>query len=146
MRLAAVPLAAFAALPIAACGPDLPEGWEDAEPIEDFTQHACEGDPYSGTPAVVTAQAADGGVDVVYDKAHFRCEQDVEGFYKADGGLVSVLVQPVDMNPAAVAGCDCLYGIEMGIPVAADTVTVWRRWDNVNDPNDPVEEGTATVE
>lgn len=139
-------LAALAALPLAACGPDLPEGWEDAEPIDDFVQRACEGDPYAGTPATVTAQAADGAVDVVYDKAHFRCAQDVEGFYRADGAAVSVLVQPVDMDPEMVAKCDCLYTIEMGIPVAAETVTVFRRWDNINDPNDPVEEGTATVE
>lgn len=131
---------------LSACGPDLPEGWEDAQPIEDFTQRACEGDPYGGVEPVVTAQKADGGVNVVYDQAHFRCAQDVEGFYLASDGALSVLVQPIDMNPRAVAGCDCLYTLEMGLPVEGDAVTVWRRWDNVNDPNDPVEIGTATVE
>lgn len=129
-----------------ACAPDLPEGWEDAEPIADFTQSGCGGDPYEDSEPVVSATATDGSVDVAWDNAHFRCSQDVEGFYKTDGDALSVLVQPIDMHPSSVAKCDCLYAIDMGVPVAATSVTVWRRWDAINDPNDPVEMTTVEVE
>ena len=130
------------------CGADLPEGWEDAAPVEDLVQTDCEGSPYdTGQVEAMTAQAAAPGLRVVGDPLHFRCAQEVEGFYKAAGDQVDVLIQPVDMDPREVAGCDCLYRVEAGVPLAPPAdVTLWRRWDNLNDDNDPVEVGSAAVE
>lgn len=122
---------------LVACGPDLPAGWEEAEPIPDFHQAACAGDPYGDYEPVVTAEQSDGGLAITYEKAHFRCEQDVEGFFKVEGDTLAVLVQPIDMNPSMVAACDCLYTLDMGVGATGTTVEMWRRWDNLNDPNDP---------
>ena len=133
------------ALLLAACTPDLPAGWEGAEPIADFTQAECEGNPYDPFEPEVGANQVGATVEVRYDKAHFRCAQDVEGYFKLEGNLLSILVQPVDMNPTQVAGCDCLYTLDMGVSADAASVAVWRRWDNLNDPNDPelIEEVTV---
>lgn len=128
-----------------ACGPDLPAGWEDASKIDDFTQRECSGDPYGEYTSTVEASAAGQGTSVTADEVPFRCAQEVEGFLRWEGTLAQILIQPVDMNPAAVAGCDCLYRLDMGLDDPAALVTVWRRWDNINDPNDPVEVGTAEV-
>lgn len=124
---------------------DLPEGWEDAEPIPDFYQRQCSGgDPYGETNERIEAESTADAIGLDYLEAHFRCAQTVEGFYKTDGDTVEVLVQPEDMNPRMVAACDCLYDISMTLPVAPPmTVTLFRRWDNINDPNDPVEIGTV---
>lgn len=116
---------------------DLPEGWEDAVPISDFSQRECSGDPYGEYDETVTATLADGDLDFVWDEAPFRCAQDVEGFYRTEGDLLQVLVQPVDMNPRAVAGCDCLYRLDFTVPDWSGPWEAWRRWDNINDPNDP---------
>ncbi len=140
-------LSVVAALSTVACV-DLPAGWEDAKRVSDFTQADCDGSPYdSDVPDVtVTATADAGAVTVSAEPLDFRCAQDVEGFWKASGGAVDLLVQPIDMNPRAVAGCDCLYRIDATIESPeAESVTVWRRWDNLNDGNDPVKEGEATV-
>lgn len=90
-----------------------------------------------------------GAASLDYREAHFRCEQDVEGYYQIEGDTLSVLVQPVDMNPSQTAKCDCLYDIDMEIgDLAAGSLTVelFRRWDNINDDNDPVAVGEAEVE
>jgi hypothetical protein len=43
------------------------------------------------------------------------------------------------MHPEVVAGCDCLYDIAMRVhDVDPDVVSLYRRWDDINDPNDPV--------
>ncbi len=134
-------------LALLACGADLPEGWEDAQPVDDFTQSDCDGSPYdTGWSEAMTASAADPGIRVVGEPVHFRCAQDVEAFYRTASGAIDVLIQPVDMNPKAVAGCDCLYRVEAGIPEAPPAeVSLYRRWDNINEPNEPVLIGTATV-
>lgn len=129
-------------------GPDLPEGWEDAEAVDDFVQEDCDGSPYdTGWSEAMSAWAAEPGLRVAGDPLHFRCEQEVEAFYKVAGDAVDVLVQPRDMDPKVVAGCDCLYRVEAGIPEAPPaTVTLYRRWDAINDPNDPVLVGSQAVE
>jgi hypothetical protein len=84
-----------------------------------------------------------------YLDAHFRCEQSVEGFLRESGSAVDLLVQPIDMNPTSVAMCDCLYEIVMIVkPLAAGQhdVTLYRRWDAINEPNDPVLIGTAQAQ
>jgi hypothetical protein len=128
-------------------GPDLPAGWEDAEPIEDLSQSPCDGSPYdTGWSEAMTAWEAAPGIRAAGDPLHFRCEQEVEGFYRQEGEALDVLIQPVDMHPEVVAGCDCLYRVEVGLPQAPPaTVTLYRRWDGINDPNDPVRVGSAAV-
>lgn len=138
----------LALLSLTACSPDLPTGWEDARPVDDLVQSECGGSPYdSDTPEpVVVAEAAAGALTVSAEPVTFRCAQAVEGFWRADGDAISVLVQPIDMTPKAVAGCDCLYRVEATLPAPdAASVTVWQRWDAINDPNDPVEVGAAPV-
>ncbi len=117
---------------------DLPEGWEDAAPIEDFSQKACDGSPYEEYETTVTAAPEGDATRFEWENAHFRCAQDVEGFYRFDGPLLQVLVQPVDMHPSVVAGCDCLYNIDFSVEGADDGWELWRRWDALNEPNDPV--------
>jgi hypothetical protein len=138
------------ALMLVGCSADLPEGWETAEAIEGLKQAECKGSAYDETvkeQLVATAEA--GAVKVEYSAAHFRCEQKVEGFVRRGSGKVDVLVQPVDMNPSAVAGCDCLYDIDMaiqGLSKGKVDLGLYRRWDNLNDPNDPEKVGSAEVE
>jgi hypothetical protein len=141
----------FGALVLVGCGgADLPEGWETAKAIEGLTQTECKGSALDETimeQLVATPEA--GAVRLKYNAAHFRCEQEVEGFVRIGSGKVDVLVQPVDMDPSAVAGCDCLYDIGMaikGLPKGAVDVELYRRWDNINDPNDPEKVGSAEVQ
>jgi hypothetical protein len=142
IRLATMVLA----ISLRGCTEGLPPGWEDAEPIEDFHQRECSGDPYGASHERVEAESTADAIGVDYLEAHFRCEQKVEGFFKTRGAHVEVLVQPVDMDPSAVAACDCLYDIRMTVPVEAPvSLTLFRRWDNQNEPNDPVEIGSVDV-
>ncbi|MEQ1570071.1 MAG: hypothetical protein ABMA64_30840 [Myxococcota bacterium] len=135
-------------LTLFACGVDLPPGWEDAVPVESLAQQPCGGSPYdTGISSIVTAELAADPLTVDATAVPFRCAQDVEGFWKESGDQVDVLVQPIDMDPRQVAGCDCLYdlAIVVGSPDAAPSaVTLWRRWDSLNDPNDPVKVGEVT--
>ncbi|AUX34148.1 hypothetical protein SOCE836_063160 [Sorangium cellulosum] len=132
------------------CGADLPEGWEDAEAIEGLTQSECTASAYDTTVKETLAATPErGAVHIDYGAGHFRCAQEVEGFVRIAGGKVGVLVQPVDMDPSAVAGCDCRYDIGMtikGLSKGAVAVDLYRRWDNLNEPNDPVKIGSAEVE
>lgn len=128
---------------------DLPAGWEDAKRVTQLTQDDCSGSPYEGADERISVTPGTGKLAIDYQEAHFRCEQDVEGFYRSTGSALDVLVQPIDMDPDSVAACDCLYDVTIGIdPVAPGSrqVTVYRRWDNINDPNDPVRIGSEDVE
>lgn len=141
--------AGLAGLVASACGVDLPAGWEQARAVSAFTQHPCEaGSAYSGVLADVTLTAGDGRVDVLYQHARFRCDQDVTGFYRSGPGTLDILVQPEDMSPASVARCDCLYDIELSVTGLGGTfvVTLYRRADSYggNDTT-PQVEGVATV-
>ena len=96
---------------------------------------------------VATPKAA--AVSLEYRAAHFRCEQALEGFARISGGKLGVLVQPVDLIPSAVAGCDCLYDIGIAIEdlkKGSLAVELYRRWDNLNEPNDPEKVGSAEVQ
>lgn len=143
---------ALAALLGAGCSealdaPDLPQGWSGAARIAELTQSKCQGDAYSGLAETVAARAEDGAVAIDYGHAHFRCAQDVEGFVRRGDGALDVLVQPIDMDPSTVARCDCLYDVTMRLPVAsgAYVVTVYRRWDSLNDNDTPKRVGEASV-
>lgn len=127
---------------------DLPEGWEDAKSVQGFIQFACSGNPYEGSEEQVEARGAERQVLIEIKDAHFRCAQDVEAFYKVDDGELDVLVQPVDMSPDGVAGCDCLYELFVLVDELDERdfeLTVYRRWDNINDDDDPLEIGSAAV-
>jgi hypothetical protein len=132
---------------------DLPEGWEDAERLADFTQAECSGSALGGDTGgpvqpEVTAEADGDAVAVSAEPVTFRCAQDVEGFWRASGdGAADVLVQPVEMNPSAVAGCDCLYKLTMTVPVAAPVaIGLYTRGDHVSGRDEPAVIGSAVVE
>jgi hypothetical protein len=128
---------------------DLPVGWESAKPVADLIQLECSGSPYSNTNERVDFNAGREKLGIEYREAHFRCVQDVEGFFREVGSEIDVLVQPIDMNPQSVAACDCLYDITILLePVTsgAHDVALYRRWDHLNDPNEPVRIGGASVQ
>ena len=132
---------------LAACGPDVPDGWEDAEPVDALTQSACEGSPYEDHDERVEGDLTASPVELSLKEGHFRCEQEVEAFHRRIGDWLEVLVQPVDMDPRIVAACDCLYDIDMEITVGGAPLveaTIYRRWDDLNEPNDPVAVGSIT--
>jgi hypothetical protein len=152
---AAIALRVSLALPLLACSessgskPDLPPGWEGAQTVSSFTQAACGGsaDAPDAPSESIEASATPGSVRVAYHAAHFRCAQSVEGFMRASPGGVDFLVQPTDMNPSRVAGCDCLYEVTLAStrPAGPTTITLYRRWDNQSGASDPLEIGTAMV-
>lgn len=126
---------------------DLPPGWEAAERIEELMQMPCGGSALTDSGDSADWNTTADGVSVHYDRAHFRCVQEVEGFVKRGNDALDVLVQPVDMSPQAVAGCDCLYKISMVVPAPKGhyQFTLYRRWDSANKPNDPVKIGGSEV-
>jgi hypothetical protein len=153
-----LPLSSIVALSLLACSsgskPDLPAGWEGAQAVTDFTQAACSGSADGpGAPSdSIDASASAGSVSVAYHAAHFRCAQSVQGFVRTGPRSLDFLVQPVDMNPASVAGCDCLYEISLVTKASpgATTITLYRRWDhsgssNPGEVSNLVEVGTTMV-
>src|SRR5450432_3227554 len=138
-------LRASLALSLLACSskPDLPAGWEGAQSVTSFTQAACGGsadDPNAPSESIVVSTGP-GSVRVAYHEAHFRCDQSVEGFMRTGPKSVDFLVQPTDMNPSKVAGCDCLYEVTLAarMPAGSTTVTLYRRWDNESGATDPLQ-------
>jgi len=126
----------------------LPEGWDNAARVKNFVQEACASSGVDFSNERASFAGGTGNIGVDYQDAHFRCEQDVEGLFKAAGGTVDILVQPTDMNPRSVAACDCGYRITFLVePVSAGAMqtTLYRRWDGQNSPNDPVQISTALV-
>lgn len=135
---------------VVGCSADLPAGWEDATPVDALVQHKCDGSPYDDEKhdERVASDLTGDPLEVQVFEAHFRCAQDVEAFFTRDGDQLDVLVQPIDMDPAAVAACDCLYDLDIEVTTTDEpptSVTVFRRWDNLNDANDPVEIGSIVL-
>jgi hypothetical protein len=151
MKLAIVALCAG----LAACGSgggddaDLPDGWVNAERIDDFMQMECSGSPIDGGyEEHAMFVPGTGSLHVDYLDAPFRCEQEVEGFALFKPGSLDLLVQPIDMDPESVAACDCLYQIAIdvaGLAMGDLDVSLERRWDNRNEPNDPIPVAARTV-
>lgn len=149
MRFAVVTLPLFLAV---ACGepePELPEGWEEAEPVVEFSQSPCGGDPVA-EPQDQSINVTTGGgtADVVWENARFRCDQAVEGFLRRTAGALDLLVQPTDLNPDEVARCDCYYTLNAGFNTADSdrTFTFYTRADEVGGPSSPSRVGSVTVE
>ena len=127
---------------------DLPKGWETAARAKNFVQEVCPNSDMDFSNERASFAGGTGSIDVDYQDAHFRCVQDVEGFFKTAGDTVDILVQPIDMHPSSVAACDCGYNITFLVePVSAGTMqtTLYRRWDGQNNSNDPVQIATALV-
>lgn len=147
-------LTVVAVLGLNACGgdtqkpaADLPQGWDTAKLIEDLQQTECTGSPYDGTPEAMTASPNGKAIHIAYEPAHFRCAQSVQGFARTASGKIDILVQPIDMNPATVAKCDCMYGVHVDLPVKSGTyaVGVYRRWDHKSGADTPLMIGAQTV-
>ena len=126
---------------------DLPKGWDGASRVTQFVQEVCAGsENFANERAAFTGDV--NAVSISYEEAHFRCEQDVEGYFKTTDDTLDILVQPIDMHPTAVAGCDCGYNITFTVTsLSAGTrqTTLYRRWDAMNEPNDPVQIATGSV-
>lgn len=136
------------AMMIAGCGPELPTGWESAKTVDSLVQQECGGSPYEGYTTTVESDLTGDPLEVSVASAHFRCAQDVEAFWQREGDLLEVLVQPVDMHPGAVAGCDCLYDLDIDVTSTDEPPTnlvVWRRWDALNEPNEPERLGSVVL-
>jgi hypothetical protein len=119
----------------------LPSEWEEAEQVV-LTQAECDGDPYENYVVSVTASVNGGDVSVEYDKAHFRCAQDVGGFIRVreTDGQIDLLAQPKDMCPEAVAACSCLYNLEFQFDLASGEyeIHVYKRGDHFSDSDHPI--------
>lgn len=151
-NIVAPSLALACALLLAACSSgdsnDLPDGWGGAAPVKSLVQEECSNGDMDFSNESASYTGGVGSIGVVYQDAHFRCVQKVEGFFKTAGDAVDILVQPIDMDPSSVAACDCGYKITFLVePVTAGshTATLYRRWDNITQPNQPVPITAAPV-
>ncbi|HEX7672227.1 MAG TPA: hypothetical protein VF395_21675 [Polyangiaceae bacterium] len=145
-------LAACSSTETPAPAADLPSAFTGAIRLTDFQQAECDGSPY-GDAGAALRERIEGAVEgrsilASYVGAHFRCAQDVEGFVRTSGSALDVLVQPVDMNPAAIARCDCLYRITFSVPVTdgQHVLSLYRRWDHKSGSDQPTRIGSLTVE
>lgn len=114
---------------------DLPPGFENAVPLL-VTQSECDD---SGMETY--DERVGWGEDpnqVVYEDAHFRCEQQVCGLVAQDGASARVLIRPCDMNPDIVVRCDCQYTVSFEADWSSETTEVYRQWDNYGGASDPV--------
>ena len=139
----ALPFVLPLVLAVGGCaGPDLPIGWEGASRLP-VVQAACGGNPYEPHDERLEVEGAVGRALVDLRETTFRCEQTVEAFVREGDATVDVLVQPEDMHPSMVAACDCLYDVGVDVPLDPGTyvVSAYRRWDALNEPNDPVAVG-----
>ena len=132
------------------CDPaDLPEGWEDAEAVDDFSWDESDtggGCGDTACEATMSAHAAPPGLRVTGEDLPFIGAEPVEGFYRRNGGQVDVLVQPVDMDPDEDS-CTNLIRIEAGVPEDPPaTVTLyWRRHHEQGESAAPVLVGSVEV-
>jgi hypothetical protein len=126
---------------------NLPQGWETADRVASFEQSVCGESPSEGPSESLEIVTSPGAVEVGYHHAHFRCSQAVEAFARSSIGIMDILVQPVDMDPLAVARCDCLYEITMSIaaPVGQYELTLYRRWDHKSGADEPRRVASRTV-
>jgi hypothetical protein len=109
---------------------DLPAGWEGALHVEVFQGPEGEDcDAYDPPAEVVAAGLHEGAVRLVYEHAVFNCAEDHEAFVRERQGGYDVLLQPIDMNPDALAGCMCAYRVRIpiGTGAAGTEVSLFRR-------------------
>lgn len=120
---------------------DLPEGFEGATPVPGFEQSACLGTPDPTTASYGTITSITGGVDVWVAELPFRCEQRLEGFMLVEeDNAVSLLIQPIDMDPEDPKECACTYEVTAHIVLTTGmyTMDVFRRGDHSSPNDEPV--------
>lgn len=137
--------------------PDLPADWKQAVHIEDFRQSDCS-ESVDDAEDSIAARPGDGDnagkIEVDYEHAAFRCQQDLEAYVRKTDQTLDVLVQPINLNPPFIARCSCRYQLSFVLPgpkperypAGNYRVNVFRRSDNINQPNDPAPVGGAEVE
>lgn len=144
-------LGCFGATMVACGSPELPEGWEDAAPVDEFTADEL-GETDYGDPEMGTVYIS-GNVDRLEVRYHasFPCTEDLEGFQQVDGENVNLLVQPTDLHPDAVAGSDCTFDIDftvVGLDEGTYHVRLYRRDNELVDEDletELVGEGDAVL-
>ncbi|TVQ88727.1 MAG: hypothetical protein EA397_16150 [Deltaproteobacteria bacterium] len=128
----------------------LPEGWEDAARLADFSQSACMDDGDSASdeePVEVIHVRAQPGVAIVHwADVTFRCDQPLEAYVRR-GQRVDVLVQPIDLLPEGAARCDCRYELDFAINIDEGdrSFGFYVRRDELAGPSSPSLVGTVTV-
>ena len=129
-------------------GDDLPDGWENAVKVDGVTQSECQDSAYDENVIDTFSGVVNGNsIDLMYTNAHFRCSQDIEVFQIKEEDIYKFLIQPADMNPSAVAKCDCLYDISWkteDITTDSYVFTLHTRGDHKSGRDTPKE--IATVE
>ena len=145
---------AVLALVAAGCGSpepevNLPEGWEEAARLTDFSQSDCDGDPGEGFGRTqdLDVTLSTGFAAVSWTNTVFRCDQPLEAYVRRTN-RVEVLVQPVEMNPEEPARCDCYYNLDFALNVTeADTeFAFYVRRDEAGGPSAPALVGELTVQ
>lgn len=147
--------AAWGALALGAGCADLPEGWEDAQPVDALVQSACLGDvSVTTTNGEITVDrrievemTSRDPLTLEVSRASLRCDQAVEGFWQVDGDTVEVLYQPKEMHPKSVAKCTCPYDLSITVGSLSPTpssAAVYARGDAYGD-DDPVPELVGEV-
>jgi hypothetical protein len=102
---------------VSGCTEDLPAGWEGAEHVTKLTQSECAGNAYEGDSSA-TFLPGRRKLTLEYEHAHFRCQQEVEGFYKQ--------ARDFRLPRAAIAGFSVRIGWSAG---RTRTFRVGRRGD-----------------
>lgn len=118
---------------------DLPEGWEGATHVEVFQGPEGEDcDPENQQSEVIAAGLHEGSIRLVYEHGVFNCAEDHEAFVREREGGYDVLLQPIEMNPDALAGCMCNYRVRIpvGTGAAGTEASLYRR-NNHEVENDP---------
>ena len=127
----------------------LPEGWEEAARLADFSQTACldEVDTSSDEEPVeeIHVRAQPGVAIVNWTHVTFRCDQPLEAYVRR-GQRIDVLVQPVDLLPEGAARCDCRYELDFALNIddGDRTFGFYVRRDELAGPSSPSLGGTVT--
>ncbi len=116
----------------------LPEGWEDAVPADEFESEEIEAtDPEDPDLDAVHISGNLDRLEASY-RGSFPCTEQLEGFQQVDGTDVDLLVQPEDLHPDAVAGSDCTFDIDFvltDLDEGTYHVRVYRRDSDQVDPD-----------
>lgn len=125
-------------------GQSMPSDWPcQADPTVEVKtletkQEECSGSPYNPEEKKLekgTFEVDGKKIKLVYTKAHFRCVQKVHVKFSKKDNKITFTAQPIDMNPDAVAACDCLYNITASsddLPSGTYEVELIRKWDNLS--------------
>ena len=138
MRVVLVGFVAVSSIVSSVACVELPEGFEDAAPIE-VVQHDCDGPPDPDSPAPTSVMAAvtdDNEVSGTLLNMWSSCSTAYCAYAVETDGVARVLFQPCEMHPFQEALCSCVYDIDFVAPfapdVALDATEVWARSADVD--------------